>query len=127
MPEVGVPLLTRYVLASLLASTHLAKTRDMTHHEFFLVLTSVCEHSDYRLLLGTTRKVPTNHSWIALLRHSKNGVVITVSISELGTSRDAVGDVFRQLGVPETVWRSTLPGSTMSKSDRQGLSQLTRV
>jgi hypothetical protein len=91
----------------------------MTHHDFFLVLTSVCEHSDYRLLLGTSSQVPTNRSWAALLRHSKSGVVVTVSVSDHMTPNDAIEDIFRQLDVPETVPRSIRPDSLTPAMGRQ--------
>src|SRR5262249_40796634 len=91
----------------------------MTYHEFFQVLQSVCEHSDYRLLLGTTRQVSTNHSWDAMLRHSKSGAVTTVSVSEQATADAAVEDVLRQLAVRETVSRQTHAGGATPRVDRQ--------
>jgi hypothetical protein len=88
----------------------------VTHHDFFLVIKSVCEHSDYGLLLGTTRQDPTNHSWAAVLRHSKSGALTIVSVSELTTPNDAIGEVCRQLDLPDTVLRSTRPGSVTPTS-----------
>jgi hypothetical protein len=93
----------------------------MTHHDFFMVLKSVCEHTDYRLLLGTTSQVPTNRSWAALLRHSKSGAVVTVSVSEHRMPNDAIGDIFRQIEVPETVWQSIRAGSLTPTIDRQAV------
>jgi hypothetical protein len=93
----------------------------VTHHDFFLVLKSVCEHSDYRLLLGTTRQVPTNRSWVALLRHSKNGTVATVTVSEHAGPNEAIGEVFRQLDLPEPTSRPFRPGTVTPTIDHPGV------
>jgi len=74
----------------------------MTIHEWLFVLTSVCEHCEYKLLLGTAKRVRSDDRWFALLRNSMSGAIKSVSVGDSVSPEDAILQVFEQLALSTT-------------------------
>jgi len=74
----------------------------VTEQEWLVVLTSVCGHCDYKLLLGTAKHMPSDDRWFALLRNAKDGAIKNVSVSDSVNPEDAILHVFEQLALPTT-------------------------
>ena len=74
----------------------------VTEHEWLLILTSVCGHCDYKLLLGTARRVQSDDRWVAVLRNSRSVTFKHIGVSDRVSPEDAVAQVLEQLALSTT-------------------------